>query len=119
MSDPGWERPPKMLRTPPLARIRPVPGEGAIRPLEGAFSRPPLAESGIGGNFSPGTPRADGSGGRGMVVVPRGGSCGARDSQLFFFVKYDVTGMHVFKDQFRHHHPHHHHHYQGALYNKD
>ena len=39
-----------MLSTPPFATIRPVPGEKAIRPQEDASPRPPLAESGIGGN---------------------------------------------------------------------
>ena len=46
----------------------------------------------------------------------RGGSGGARDSQLFF--GYVITGM-FSKIHLDHHHHHHHHHYQGVIYNQD
>ena len=46
--DPGPQRPPNTLGTPPLPLIRPVPGDGASRPREAAFPRSPLAEVGTG-----------------------------------------------------------------------
>ena len=50
MGDPGWERPPKILKAPPFAGIRLLSGVGAICPREDAPPRPPLAETDISGH---------------------------------------------------------------------
>ena len=36
--------PENVMKTPPFAGIRPVPGDRATRPREGTFPRPPLTE---------------------------------------------------------------------------
>ena len=80
--------------------------------LGGRLCTPPLAESVIGGIFSPGTPKADVWGERGTVVVPRG--------VRWRTVEPVPTGAYwnppILKGPFGHHHHHHHHH---VHYNND